>query len=67
MMPHWPRVLGEELAASYVGLSASSTRALRKAGDFPQPIQLTPGRVGWLREDLDAWVDKRAGRGGEKW
>ena len=61
-LPNWPRVLSEDLAAAYVSLSATTLRALRAAGDFPQPIALTAHRLGWLREDLDAWVDGRAGK-----
>lgn len=49
-------------AAEYVGLSVSTIRGLRAQRDFPAPIQLTAGRVVWLREDLDAWLDRRAGR-----
>jgi hypothetical protein len=25
-------------------------------------VQLTAGRVVWLRDDLDAWLDAKAGR-----
>lgn len=60
-LPGWPRALSEPLAASYVGLSASTFRA-HVAPDVP-PISLTGRRIAWLREDLDAWLDRRAGRG----
>lgn len=58
----WPRGLREQLAAEYVGLSVSSIRALRGRGEFPPPIPLTRGRLVFLRDDLDAWLDRRAGR-----
>ena len=32
----------------------------RRAGDFPEPIQLTPGRIGWPEEEIDAWLAERA-------
>ena len=34
---------------------------LRKAGQFPAPVPLTRGRIVWLREKLDNWLDDRAG------
>ena len=49
-LPGWPRGLGEELAAAYIGLSVSSVRRLRAAGGFPRPVMLTPGRLVWLRD-----------------
>ncbi|GAB0113729.1 hypothetical protein AcidC75_12530 [Acidisoma sp. C75] len=62
-LPAWPRSLGEALAAAYVGLSVSSLRSEVSAGRAPKPIRLTQKRRAWLREDLDAWLDKLAGKG----
>ena len=50
------------LAAAYVGLSLSTVRYLSGRGDFRTPIALTKGRLVWLREDLDGWLDRKAGR-----
>jgi predicted DNA-binding transcriptional regulator AlpA len=55
----WPRGLSAELAAEYVGLSAST---IRRLADFPQPHNLTPGRLVWAREELDAWFDRKIGK-----
>ena len=62
MLDRWPRGMREELAAEYVGLSPSSVRAALARRDFPAPVQLTPGRIVWLRDDLDSWLDRKAGR-----
>jgi predicted DNA-binding transcriptional regulator AlpA len=43
-----------EEAARYVGLSVTAFRAL----DLPQ--HRIGGTVGWLRDDLDAWLDRQA-------
>ncbi len=61
-LPGWPRGLREELAAAYVGLSATLMRTERAAGRFPAPVPLTAGRQVWVRDDLDAWLDQKAGR-----
>ncbi|MDR3534236.1 MAG: hypothetical protein P4L90_27185 [Rhodopila sp.] len=60
-LPDWPRGMREPLAAAYVGLSESSLRAEVKAGKV-KPVWLTAGRQVYLREDLDAYLDRAAGR-----
>jgi hypothetical protein len=59
-IPGWPRVLNEAWAAAYIGMSPSSFRR-GPAADLTA-INLTAQRKGWLRDDLDEWVDRQAGR-----
>ena len=40
---------------------ATYWRMWRK-GEFPKPIQISPGRVGWLKSEIDAWKAERASR-----
>ncbi|MBR0676655.1 AlpA family phage regulatory protein [Roseomonas alkaliterrae] len=61
-LPFTPRALRAELAALYCGMSESAWLALVKGGGAPPPVRLTPRIPVWLREDLDAWLDARAGR-----
>jgi predicted DNA-binding transcriptional regulator AlpA len=56
----WPRAMREPLAAHYCGVSPSTFRA-RIAPHIPS-VRVTDGCVAWYREDLDAWLDRRAGR-----
>lgn len=58
-LPGWPRALGADHAAAYVGLGRTTWLRLVDTGEAPKPIRLTPGRVAWLREDLDSWLDDR--------
>ncbi|HWX50528.1 MAG TPA: hypothetical protein VNZ61_20980 [Roseomonas sp.] len=60
-LPGWPRGLTEPLAAAYVGLSVTTFRAAVQAARV-EPVWLTRGRKVWLREDLDRWLDAKAGR-----
>ena len=53
-IPGWPRALHLEWTAAYVGLGKSTWLDLVAKGEAPPPIELTPGRVAWLRERLDA-------------
>ena len=59
-LPGWPRALRLPLAAAYVGLSAATFQ--RDVAPAVKSIPLTRGCVAWLREDLDRWLDARAGR-----
>lgn len=56
-LPFTPRAMRAEHAALYVGLSASTFHQV--VAPAVPPIRLTTGRVAWLREDLDQWLDAR--------
>ncbi len=32
---------------------------MEKTGSFPKRRQLSPGRVGWLASEVDAWLESR--------
>ena len=61
-LPGWPRGLSETLAAAYCGISPATLRRLAAEGDAPKPVHLSAHRVAWLRDDLDRWLDAKAGR-----
>ena len=54
-----PRRMRLPDAAHYVGLSESGFRD--RVAPAVDPVRIG-GTVGWLREDLDAWLDGQAGR-----
>jgi prophage regulatory protein len=37
----------------------SCAYAMIGRGEFPSPVQLSPGRVGWRESDIDAWIASR--------
>ena len=45
-----------------VGLSRSTLYELVRRGAFPAPLELAPNRVGWLHEEIDAWLASRPRR-----
>ncbi len=55
-----PRLMRAAAAAHYLGMSESSFRAT--VAPQLQKVEIG-GMVSWRREDLDAWVDARAGGG----
>jgi prophage regulatory protein len=50
-------------AAARLGFSLQTMWRLRRRGEFPEPIRLSPGAVGWTDEVLDAWLEQRASSG----
>lgn len=54
--------MSEPDAAYYVSLSVATLRTEVEAGRAPKPFWLTAGRKAYLRDDLDAYLDRLAGR-----
>ena len=42
-----------------IGLSESTIWRLEKSGQFPKRKQITSRLVGWLRSDVDKWIESR--------
>jgi hypothetical protein len=69
-LPDWPARMGEDLAAAYLGVSASTLRQGSAAGRYPRPIR-DGKRVLYSRVQLDRFVmaqfgipaDNQEGRG----
>ena len=53
------RILSAEDVSNKTSLSASHLRRLSKEGKFPQPIQISSFRVGWLDADVDEWIKQK--------
>ena len=51
------------IAAGYVGSRTSLFRAVKER-DFPKPIKLGPNQVGFIKSELDAWIERQR-TGGE--
>ena len=47
--------------SALLGLSEPTIWRLRRRGDFPIPVQLSPGRLAFKRAELIAWMDSRRG------
>ena len=57
-LPDWPRGMPEWMAAKYIGLSISSLHTLVDDGEIVA-TWVTSGRKVYLRERLDAFLDRR--------
>lgn len=49
-----------------VPLSWYTINALEKAGEFPKRFAITPGRVAWNGDEVEAWLDARQESGTDK-
>ena len=50
----------QEVAAA-IAYSPNHIRRLEKAGKFPKRVQIGDNRVGWVRAEVEAWIDARMG------
>ncbi|MCC6954027.1 MAG: AlpA family phage regulatory protein [Deltaproteobacteria bacterium] len=53
------RILNRKDLALETGLSRMTIERLERSGKFPRRLQLSTGRVGWLREDVEEWLASR--------
>lgn len=53
------RILRPRELADRIGLSLATLWRLRRRGDLPEPIRLSPGCVGWRSSDIERWLKTR--------
>jgi prophage regulatory protein len=53
------RVLRRKDVEKRTGLSRSTIYLFMKGGCFPRPINLGPRSVGWLENEIEAWLQSR--------
>lgn len=56
------RLLAWRQVKDITGLSRTTAWRLQKSGDFPAPVVISPGRVGWREGEVAAWAASRARR-----
>jgi prophage regulatory protein len=58
--PDFPRILRLPAVEAAAGFKKSKLYAMVKEGQFPQPVRLGNRSVGWLAEEIQAWISARA-------
>ncbi len=56
------RILNPREVERLTGLSAATIWRLRQRGELPEPIRLSPRRVGWPESTIAGWLEQRASR-----
>jgi len=54
-------VLRTQQLREYIGLSRTTIWRLEKSGQFPKRVRLGQNSVGWLKGDVDTWLESRKG------
>jgi predicted DNA-binding transcriptional regulator AlpA len=59
-----PAIFSPRAAAAYIGITVRTLLRWREdpSVGFPPAIELSTQRIGWRREDLDAWIASRPRR-----
>ena len=52
-------ILSLKETALFCGLGRSTVLRYEHAGHFPRRRRLGPARIGWLRIELEAWIESR--------
>ena len=53
------RILRPRELSNRIGLSPTTLWRLRRRGDLPEPIRLSPGCVGWRSSEIERWLERR--------
>ena len=53
------RILSAKEVAEKTSFSTGHLTRLAKENKFPQPIQISENRSGWLEEDVNKWIESR--------
>lgn len=53
------KVIRKPEVCQRIGLGQSSLARLVREGKFPKPIALGPRAVGWVEDQVDAWIESR--------
>lgn len=53
------KILNPHEVVKLTGLSRVTLWRLEKSGKFPQRVNLTASRVGWIETEIDEWIESR--------
>jgi prophage regulatory protein len=59
-MAHPTQLIDLNTIIARTGMSRMTVHRRMKAGEFPQPIKLSPKMNRWTEGDLEAWIMARA-------
>lgn len=54
--PNAERLLAPIVVSDRTSLSRTTLWRLTKKGQFPTPVQVSPGRVAWSESAVSAWI-----------
>lgn len=54
-----PQILRKDQVCQLTGLGKTSIYEMARAGQFPRPIELGARARGWLRAEIEQWIEER--------
>jgi len=57
-----PPLLTQGDVAAQLRVAPRTLQRMVKAGEFPRPVPISPGRARWRQVDVDTWLDRQGGR-----
>ncbi len=54
------RIVRSAEAGEIIGTSRTTCWRLERAGEFPARVQISPGAIGYLYSEIQAWIQERA-------
>jgi len=55
-------IIDWKVLKTMVPYSRQHIKRLEKDGKFPQRVELSPNRVGWILEEVQEWIESKAQR-----
>ena len=49
-------------AANKLGVSVVTLWRMRQRHEIPEPVEISPGAIGWTEEELQTWLETRPRR-----
>ena len=56
-------ILDDRAVQNLTSLSRSTLWRMERKGQFPKRLSLSPGRVGWRKDEIEAWIVSRSDLG----
>ena len=53
------KILRRPEVEATIGVSTATLYRMMNRGEFPRPVKLSPGCVGWRKADVLTWLDSR--------
>jgi len=53
------RIIRKREVLHRLNVSGTTLWRMTRAGQFPSPVLLSPGSVGWHESEVDAWIASR--------
>lgn len=53
------KLLTEKQVLERIQVGRTTLRRWLKKDTFPQPLAMGPGRIGWLEEEVEGWIQSR--------